>query len=109
MAPRPGRLTWVISRQDRGHCAHQQHGRALGDVLCAQARRARADRPARGAGDHPSDSLYAINMTTGNWVPPKKGRRNADTIVDYDACGAACSGDAQRRSTGTHTFLVLLM
>merc|ERR1712185_86360 len=43
--------------------------------------RAGRRQPRRGREEIMSDSLYALNMTTGRWMPSKKGQRNADMIA----------------------------
>ena len=63
-----------------GATAHTNNTGELSAMYHA-LQRAEGRRPGVGRETIHSDSLYAIHMTTGKWMPRKKGRRNADMIA----------------------------
>ena len=87
--PHAGHLTWLVSGQVEEDpagptyigAAAQTNNTGELSALYYALKRAEGRRPGVGRETIHSDSLYAINMTTGKWMPRAKGRRNADMIA----------------------------
>ena len=85
-----GRLTWacagmVVDEADQpGYIGARAHTNNTGELsgLWYALERAERRAPGRGREVIHTDSLYALNMTTGKWMPRTKGRRNAAMVAD---------------------------
>ena len=104
-----GYLTWVSSEQvvldpqQTGYIGAEAHTNNTGELSAMDValRRALARRAGEGAETIWSDSLYAINMTTGRWMLDGcRALADAETWwPDYEECGGDCNAQDRTRYT----------
>jgi ribonuclease HI len=83
------RLEWVLSGQVQidpqadDYIDATAHTNNTGELSALYYALVRAGTRPRGAGKEVvhTDSLYALNMATGKWMPSKKGKHKADLIA----------------------------
>ena len=72
----------VPSRRQNQRSGATAHSNNTGELTAMYyaLQRALGRRRGRGREVIRSDSLYAINMATGKWMPSRSGKRNAEVI-----------------------------